>query len=297
MIKVAAAAVLLGSTLMPSLSNATEPHVEPIVKEIIETRDAILKATGAKEANFVTFWDFDGTILDGDCSEGLVRDGKTVYKGLAQLAIEAGMSSVYAPGEFDKFWADYQYMDERVGHWLSYPFLVQMLRGAKTADVQALAEKHFNSVLRNHLFASSMAIIKQLQKAGVEVQVVSASAEIFVRGSSKSVGIPKLQMHGIRVVARNGVLTEELNYPVTFAGGKTERIQEVLQAKRFKSKPTYVLAGFGNSFNTDGPFLKWIASQRLPAGKPLAVMINGGNEPEAYKGLFRLVQQTAVTGK
>jgi len=293
----ACAFTLIGSSILTSLSSASEAHVEPIVKHIVETRDAVLKATGAKEANFVTFWDFDGTILDGDCSEGLIRDGKVVYKGLAQMSIEAGLSKVYGADGFAKFWTDYQYIDEHVGHWLSYPFLAQMLRGAKLADVQTLAEKHFKAVLKEYLFASSMEIMKELQKAGIEVQVVSASPEMFLRGSSDAIGVPKTQMHGIRLVSRGGILTEEINYPVTWADGKTDRIQEVLKTKHFAGKPTYVLAGFGNSFGTDGPFLKWIVSQTLPAGKPLSVMVNGGKEPEKFKGLFKLVDQIEVVGK
>ena len=38
---------------------------------------------------FLAFWDFDGTILKGDCSEGLRQDGKPIYKGMVQLGIEA----------------------------------------------------------------------------------------------------------------------------------------------------------------------------------------------------------------
>ena len=34
---------------------------------------------------FVAFWDFDGTILKGDCSEGLEENGKQVYEGLIEL--------------------------------------------------------------------------------------------------------------------------------------------------------------------------------------------------------------------
>ena len=228
----------------------------------------------------------------------MIRDGKVVYKGLAQTAIEAGMSKIYAPQDgFAKFWADYQYMDEHVGHWLSYPFLAQMLRGSKLTEVQDLAEKHFKSVLKNYIYASSLSIIKALKKEGIEVQVISASPEPFVRGASDVLDVAKIRMHGIRVVAKQGILTEEVNYPITWANGKTERIQEILSTKRFKDKPTYVLAGFGNSYGTDGPFLKWIASQTLPAGKPLSVMVNGGNELDAYKGLFRLVKQDEVVGK
>jgi hypothetical protein len=54
----------------------------------------------------------------------------------------------------------------------------------------------------------------------------------------------------------------------------------------------YVLAGFGNSYGTDGDFLAYIARQKFPAGAPLAVMINGGPAPGAYQGLFREVSQS-----
>src|SRR5882757_8621010 len=83
---------------------AEEPDDSRIVEQIFQTREAILKVSTNAEPVFAAFWDFDGTILKGDCSEGLVIGGKGVYPGLAQVCIEKGLSELYAPhGGFDRF--------------------------------------------------------------------------------------------------------------------------------------------------------------------------------------------------
>jgi len=48
-------------------------------------------------AIFLAFWDFDGTTMKGDCSEGLQENGKLIFPGLAQVAIEHGLSQIYPP--------------------------------------------------------------------------------------------------------------------------------------------------------------------------------------------------------
>ena len=63
---------------------------------------------------------------------------------------------------------------------------------------------------------------------------------------------------------------------------------------RHPGKQVFVLAGFGNSYGTDSPFLKYIVSQTLPAGKPVSVMINGGKAPTEYRGLFIQVRQDEI---
>lgn len=55
-----------------------------------------------------------------------------------------------------------------------------------------------------------------------------------------------------------------------------------------------MLAGFGDSYGTDGPFLRFIATQHLPAGQPIAVFYDGGAEPAEYKGLFYQARHAAT---
>jgi phosphoserine phosphatase len=276
-----------------------EPHANPVAQELTALRNRNVAAVGSTNSIFVAFWDFDGTVLDGDCSEGLIRNSQSVYPGLAQKVIESGLSPLYGgTNGFTTFWQDYQGMDERIGHWLAYPFIAQMMRGARADDIAALATRHFQATLRRHYFASSLAIMRDLQANGIEIHIVSASPELFVRGAAQSLDIPPERIHGIRTVQRCGLVTEELAYPVTWADGKRERIQEILReiGLRTPGHTVYVIAGFGNSYGTDGPFLKWIEEQTLPSGHPISFMINGGPEPEPYRGLFRRMVQSAVIG-
>ncbi len=294
------------------LMSITSPHVqaeEPddsrIVEQILRTREMILQtATNAgfpEKAVFLAFWDFDGTILKGDCSEGL-RDGpRTVYPGLAQVAIENGLSQLYPrDGGFQRFWTDYTNMDQRVGQWLAYPFIPQMLRGANADEVLKLSETHFVGTLSNYLMASSIQIIRALERGGVQSHILSASADLFVKGASQSLGIPADRIHGIETRTREGRLTEELVYPVTWNLGKLERLRQIIAAveKTSDGKRAFVLAGFGDSYGTDGPFLKFITLQKLPAGAPLAVFYGEQPAPAEYAGLFYHARHTTtVSGK
>ena len=118
--------------LFPCLLGAPQPEPTSVqlLDRLVKVRDAIVADGAPRDAAFMTVWDFDGTILDGDCSEGLERDGRIIYPGLAQLSIESGLSALYpAKGGFAAFWREYSTLDERIGHWIAYPFILQMLRG------------------------------------------------------------------------------------------------------------------------------------------------------------------------
>jgi phosphoserine phosphatase len=293
-------ALALASLVFAS-AHAEEPDDSRIISQIVQTRAAICQVNGGTNAVFLAFWDFDGTTMKGDCSEGLQENGKLIFPGLAQLAIEHGLSEIYPrAGGFEKFWNDYTNMDARVGHWLAYPFIPQMLRGAKADDVRQLSREYFSTTLSNYLRASSVHIIREIARAGVESHIISASADLFVKGAADSLGIPTNHIHGIEVRIRDGCVTEELVYPMTWNIGKREKVQRVV-AEREREQPgkkVFVLAGFGDSYHTDGPFLKFIVTQPLPAGKAISVFYDNTNAPEEYRGLFYQASHKAtVSGK
>jgi phosphoserine phosphatase len=280
---------------------SAEPHAKDVVRELVALKQAILASSPAPRAPvFVTFWDFDGTILAGDCSEGWISNSVPVYRGLAEQCILGGYSEIYqGPEGWRQFWEDYQRMDARPGHWLAYPFIPQMLRGAVRKDIDVLAQRAFDKEFRHYFFAASVDMLRGCSAQGIEAHVISASAECFVRGAAAATGIPAPRMHGIRVFERDGRLTEELLYPVTWAEGKVRRIEAILEELR-KPDPNreiFVLGAFGNSYSTDGPFLSWTAKRQLPGGqKPVVLMINGGAAPPRFQGQFREVVQTNLVG-
>jgi phosphoserine phosphatase len=282
--------------LLTTSSFAQEGHVDSIITHILNTRQQILAKSdkGANDFIFLTFWDFDGTILNGDCSEGLQVDNKQIYKGLAQLAIENGHSNIYpVKGGFQTFWDHYKNMEHNIGRWLAYPFIPQMLSGAVLNEIDEMSRNHFETILKNYYFKSSLKILNTLEAIGIHSYIISASADVFVNAAAKTIGLDPERFHGIEVKIKNGVLTEELVYPITWADGKTKKLLSIIEKilDQNPGKKVIVLAAFGNSYSTDGPFMKYVAEQTLPAGKPLSVMINGGQTPKNYGEIFIEVEQ------
>lgn len=279
-----------------------EAHTAKIISEILTTKQNILANAGDKSADsfvFLAFWDFDGTIIKGDCSEGMTDGDTLIYKGLAQIAIEAGYSKIYPPqGGTERFFKDYLYMSKNIGNWLALPFLPQMLRGTLVSDIYTLSKNHFDMVLSKYYFKSTIQIMKALEDNKIECYIMSGSPDIFVDAAASTLGLPVERFNGIKLQIENGHLTEKLVYPVTWGEGKPEKLLSIVKEtkRRNPGKQVIVLAAFGNSYGTDGPFMKYVATQKLSAGKPVAVMINGGVVPEAYRGLFTQVKQSKIVG-
>lgn len=259
---------------------------QKIEKYIEDNNDLSLK----KKNLFLAFWDFDGTILKGDCSEGLNEPNG--FKGLMELGILNGYLSEFKGEEGVKaFWKKYREMEE-IDKREAYLFLPRLFVGNKVETILNLAKDHFKNVMRNFYFPTSINILENLKANGIESYILSASADFFIKGCEGTLPIQAENMHGIEVKIQNGIITKEEIEPVTYAIGKTEKLKLIVSSllENKKADQVFVLAGFGNSFHTDGPFLEYIGNQKLLAGNPTTVMINGGNAPEEYKGIFKEVK-------
>ena len=275
---------------------AAENHADAVVARILENVAKIKAAS--PEAVPMAFWDFDGTIIRGDISEGVEKvDGKLVklYKGLIERTIESGLNSVYpADGGWEQYWdRDYPRLNE-IGRWLSWPYNAQMYHGQSAAALDAFCEAECEKVYRRWYFSSSMKIWRALAKAGVENYVISASPEIFVRNAAKSLGIPTSRCRGIGVATVGGRLTTKIAYPIPNGEGKVDSLREFVL-----SRPNGVaVAAFGNSYSTDGAFLRYVATQpSLPGGaKGTDLMINGGKTVPGYTEHFITADQSETEG-
>ena len=270
---------------------AADSHVRAIVSEI-RANVAKLKAA-APDSRPMAFWDFDGTIIRGDCTEGLVENDRVVYRGLAAETILAGLSPVYS-GEagLRQFEADYPRLCA-IGRWLGYPFVAQIYDGVEAERIDAFCKRKFTEVYAAWYFSASMEMLGELERAGVENYVVSASPEVYVRNAADTLGLPRERIVAIRVEIDGGRMTTRVVHPVPYGPGKVENVRRLVLARPHG----VAVAGFGNSYSTDGAFLKYIADQRLPGGaKGVSVMINGGKPKPGYEGCFRLVNQVKVRG-
>jgi len=268
-------------------------HTPGLLAELIDTRSAILERL--PRARLLAFWDLDGTLLAGDCSEGSVEGVRTQFPGLVQLAIERGLSADYrGPRAHERCMGHYAWLREHVGAWMAYPFLAQVFAGADERELLDLAAEHFDSTLSRFYFPSSSRLFEGLADCGIEQHILSASAEIFVRGAAESLGVAPAQLHGIRVRTRCGLLTRDLIHPVTYAAGKLDRMHDIVLKAEAETpeRPVFIIGAFGDSYDNDGPFMAHVSRTALPAGRPLAVMVNAGIVPDDYRGLFRSARHT-----
>lgn len=275
-----------------ALYAATETHADEVVATVL---DNVAKLKAARpDAVPMAFWDFDGTIIKGDVSEGLEEDGVQKFKGLIEETILAGLSTTYKGPEG---WIRYRDRDyprmKEIGRWLAWPYNGQIYKGVSAVKLDDFCHRKYDEVYRHWYFVSSIKIMQALEKAGIENYVVSASPEIFVRNSDRTLGLPRERLRAIRIAIDAGYMTTKIIYPVPYDHGKVENVRELVLARPHG----VAVAGFGNSYSTDGEFLKYIVTQSLPGGaKGFALMINGGAEREGYKGLFRLVNQDETLG-
>ena len=250
-------------------------HPEGLLRKIKATSRSLLARY--PRARFLVFWDLDGTLLHGDCSEGLSIRGRVVYPGLVQLGIERGFSSAYrGRGAFERAMTDYAFLKERVGPWIAYPFLAQIFAGASAKELGALSRGHFEGVLSGHFYPGAKRLFDGLSALGVEQHVLSASPEIFVRGAASCLGVPAGRLHGIRLRAPRGKLARELAYPVTYAEGKVAKLSLIVKASTTESRgrPVFVLGAFGDSPDNDGPLLAHVSGLALPSGTTVAALVN-----------------------
>lgn len=288
--RVAVALLFAGAT---AFAGVAEPHVDGIVRRILGEAAKVRAADPS--AVPMAFWDIDGTIIKGDSGLGLVEDGQVRYRGLIQEVVERGLVPTYrGPDAFRRWYADYQYM-LKIGPWLAQSYDAQMFAGVSEDELDAFCARTIRELrLDAWYFASSMAIWKALDAAGVENHVVSANIDAVVRNLALTLKIPRGRIRGVRVAAEGGRWTTRIVPPVPHGEGKTDAVREIVLARPHG----VAVAAFGNSYSTDGPFLRYVATQAaLPGGaKGTAVMINGGKAVPGFTEHFICVEQDAVVG-
>lgn len=281
-------------TVCPSVAGEPEGHVQKVVAQILDNV-AKMKAADS-HAVPMAFWDFDGTIIKGDLGLGLQVDGRECYRGLLDEVIQGGYNPIYKGAEGSRQWLkDYEHMT-KLGPWLSQGFDAQMFAGVLAEELDAFCMKvAAKNRYADWYFASSMAIWKALAEAGVENYVVSASIESLMRNMASTLGISRDRIRATRVVQEGGRWTTKLIQPIPYGEGKVDAVQEIVRARPHG----VAIAAFGNSYSTDAPFLRYVATQpSLPGGaKGTAMMINGGKIVPGYSEYFICVEQDAVQGR
>lgn len=200
--------------------------------------------------------------LDGRPFAGLAAEAVAAWETLWPLvrAGEAPRAIERFPQEHQRFraiaGAFYPLIEDRVGAPFAYPYLVEILGDREEAEFEALAERAWAATRAEGvqpvvwsapgeagpvsvefeggigLYEEMAALARALVAAGVEVHVVTASAEYAIRAGVRLTGfpVPPERVHGVRLVAEGRRLTHRspTDWPLTYRAGKVEVIRRVL---------------------------------------------------------------------
>lgn len=160
----------------------------------------------------VAVFDADGTLWQDDVGEAFLQ-WLIQHKKLVNHAKDQDP------------YADYEALcakDKMVG----YPYAAQLMAGMSEAEVRRLAAIFFADHFRQNIYPAQQVLIEELQRAGVEVWIVSASNQWLIEAAANYLGVSASHVVGIRLGVKEAKITETILPPVTFRAGKVAAIQK-----------------------------------------------------------------------
>lgn len=109
-----------------------------------------------------------------------------------------------------------------------YAMAVTLMKGLEEKSIREWADGFSRDHVDQNAFAAQRELVHELQQAGVDVWIVSASSQYLVEAAAPSLGIAPDHAIGIQAEVQNGILTGRTQGPITYRQGKVEAIDQVI---------------------------------------------------------------------
>lgn len=184
-------------------------------------------------------FDFDNTLVRGDFGEEvmceLLQAGVPWIESLSPFFPEPALfekmetlRKTDTQSFMDEVWKYYESKIEKEGLGIAYRWSTWIFSGRSSKDLQDTAklvwERHQKDTSSKAVqaFVPMFELVKELEKTGTKIWIVTASPEPVIQLVSEKWGIPKENVLGMRLVEKNGILSHELIEPFTYGIGKVE---------------------------------------------------------------------------
>jgi len=108
---------------------------------------------------------------------------------------------------------------------------IDFLSGLTVEQTETIGRHTFEDKYRFKFYKEMKQLLGNLQEYDFEVWVVTASPEVLYQGFvHDNLGIPKNRILGVKSVISNGIITDQLVYPVTQDEGKVAAIETFIKA-------------------------------------------------------------------
>ena len=201
------------------------------------------------------FWDFDGTIINGDMTEGR-HLGVGDYKGLFERVVKEGLVPEFSDRNgFQRYQENYRKKKSTQEAYIYLVSCLDQLNDDQQKKLSLFVHEWLSSHYKYYLYSFSVELINYFNSLGVLNYIISASPHCFVKELSSILPIPKEQLFGIDT----NRISSGIDPIVHHAEGKAKRVEFIVE--HFDSDKTLVpVFAAGNSCVADGPMVNHICN-------------------------------------
>ena len=199
--------------------SAFDPLIHRKITEFIEKHEA------PSRKRKIAVFDADGTLWRGDVGEDFFKF--QIEKQWLRKKIENPLQTY-----FDEI--------EKGDPVKAYGWLAQWNAGATEEDMRRWSSEFFHEKYAKAVFEPMRLLTHSMMNAGFEVWIVSASPYWSVLEGAKGFGVQPDRIIAVTTKVSNGVLTDELAYPVPYRHVKMELVNKIIgEAPLFAAGNTF----------------------------------------------------------
>ncbi len=224
-VMVVTVALVMSSFVFVDAQTYTYKPVKGFSDETNDRLAAFLDSTVPMKIRKVAVFDCDGTLF-----------GQTPYY-LADEALYDFAQKNYA-GKSDRKSKEKMAIVDKLlhGNNVGIEYVqnrIKFLSGPTAEEIQEMGDAMFHEKYQNKMYPEMKQLLANLKDYDFEIWVVSASPELlYQRFVAEQLGIPEDRILGVKsLVTADGVVTDQLVFPVPQDNGKAEVVNTFIKAK------------------------------------------------------------------
>lgn len=217
--------MVIASLMYVDAQTFTYKPIKGFSEETNDQLEAFFDSTVPMKTRKVAVFDCDGTLF-----------GQVPYY-LADEALYDYAQKHYAGKTDKKSKEKMKIVDQLLhGNNVGVDFVqnrVRFLSGLTSEEIQEIGNDMFKEKYQNKMYPEMKQLLANLKDYDFEIWVVSASPELlYQRFVAEQLGIPEDRILGVKsLVTADGIVTDQLVYPVSQDNGKAEVVNTFIKAK------------------------------------------------------------------
>jgi HAD superfamily phosphoserine phosphatase-like hydrolase len=227
------------------------------------------------------FFDADHTLWAGDLGDLVAREAMKqglmkpkASHALAEILKKSGGVPTMNPNRDSQLLLE-RYFKDKVSDLDIIIAQVLCYAGWTPSELRTFGKSLFDKHLAPKIYEDMAVLHETLRKAGITIKVISGSAQWIVEAACEHFGIPAEDVYGARSLIVDGLLSDQVDEPMTYTAGKVEAME------RWIGSRTATIA-FGDS-KSDYPMQERCVIRVAVNPRPGVRKYAAANEPQRWR--------------